>query len=419
MSTDNYKQVLLNNGQGITHTDFNDLARYLESKIWDQILHSLVGNTVYTAFNGTDGRDLEHSGQEGANHSNNLCYCLNPGAAFLRQGSATAKIQLAPGTLLQRIGTIDGSDPKFIAYDCAGTEEWTLTSGDATNPRVDLLQIKLEYVNADSQSRDFEDATTRIVTSTSMDCKRRVQATLSVKTGTPAASPVIPDPDSGYVPVGLAVVGNSWNAAGSNNPSFGQISETTITNQAQIADLRMPLRVRGYTVDPQTFKLITAFSLTNAGRNVTSSNATNQVQIFCPAGIGRVFGIGIRSFNPHATFTNVLGHHAGGGTSFNTRNTVPNMTSINDDGLHVTPYYLFTHTPGGGPTILPSSVNKINMPIWTNGERAPYEVMKTMGDSVWGSNILTGVYGQLSLRIATGANTTELGPVTFYIAEGI
>jgi hypothetical protein len=422
MSIDNYKQVLFNDGQGLTHTDLNDLTRFLESKIWDQILHSLIGNTTYTAFNGTNGRDPCFGGQDGTDHASNLAYCLTPGAAYLRQGSSTAKIQIAPGTLLQKVGTLDGNDPKLIAFTFAGTEEFTLTSGDATNPRVDLLQMKLEYVNADSQSRDFEDAATRVVTSTAMNVKRRVQCTISVKIGTPAASPTIPDPDSGYVPVGYALVGATWNAAGSDKPSFGQIGEIALGAHVTIADLRMPIRVKGYTIDPSTFKLITAFALAGNERRATSSNATNELQAFCPLTEGRIFAIGLRSLNSHATFVNTLGHHATGGTSFDSRNGVPNMTSVNDDGLHITPYYLFTHSPGGaggGPTIQASAVNKINVPIWCSGERCPAESVFTLGNSVWSTNLQTASYGQLALKIATGANGTELGPITFYIAEGI
>lgn len=404
MSTDLFKDVLFNDGEGLTHGDLNDNQRFLTSRLWDQLIHGQIGS-ISTA---SASRDLEFGGQDGADHPSTLCYCVNPGAAYLRQGSANNKIQVAPGTLLQKLSTITGDDAKLVPYTFAGTEEWTLTAGDATNPRIDLLQMSLVVTNSDSQSRDFEDATTRVVSSTSMNKKRRVVCTLSVKTGTPAASPTIPEPDSGCVVVGTCMVGNTWATAG-NAPIFGE--DTAATANLVVHDQRMPLRVRAYWVDPTDFKLVTNWALSNANSTVTSSNATNDMYVVCPAGLGRLVGIGIHH-TTNAFSSQLLGRSSGIIiSSFASRISVAQLTS---GGLDVTPYFTFeaTQSASAGPTINQSSTTKIGVPIWTNGRRCPHEAMR-LGSA--GSVPAD----RLVLRIQSGNNASVVGYVVFYVAEGL
>lgn len=412
MSTDVYKQVLNNNGEGLTQDDLNDMQRFLRAQMFDANLQYLIGSLNVGVVNATHSvTDMELGGQTGANALTKYAYALTPGGAYLKMGSGNNKVAIAPGTLLQKVGTTDGNESTLLAYTFTGAEEFTVAAGDGANPRVDLLQMKLEYVDGDSQTRDFEDATTRIVTTTTPNKKRRVQCTLLLKTGTPAASPTVPNTDSGYVPVGLVVVGTSYLVA-----TAVVMGEDTAGANAVVHDLRMPLRVRAYRVDPSLFKLVTAWALSNSNSTVTSSNATNDLYVPCPAGIGRIVGVAINtpgSVDISGTIT--LGRSANIlTTSFVTRNTL----NVAQGGPQTNKLWTFPiiqalgHAPNAGPTVIVNSDN-VGPPIWTTGRRSLNEQYKfTLGPPASNADCA-------ALRIQSGVNTHVIGAVTFYIAEGI
>lgn len=402
MPTDLFKQVLYSDGEGVTHGDTNDNQRFLESKIWDQILHNSIGRVTTT---GTLVYDPEFGGQDGANHPTNYAYCINPGAAYLRQGSANSKIQIAPGTLLQKIASQTGDDPTFISYTFAGSDEWTLTNGDGTNPRVDLLQMKLEYISSDVQLRDFKDASTGVITSNSVSKKRRVQCTLLVKVGTPAASPAIPTPDTGYVPIGMAVVGNGWTTGG-NAPIFG--TDTTALNNVVIMDMRWPVRTRAYRVQARD-GVFTSWTLSSAGDTLTAAGGgTNDLFFPCPAGnVGKIVAIGV-----HHTTTLSASMFAGMTTgvpssTFNNRMSLSFGYTSADE---IQDWDFMTHSPSAGPTI--SRIAQLhNVPLWTNGKRCPFEKVRLAGGGGPSAD-------QLWVRFQNFSTGNIITGVTFYVAEG-
>jgi hypothetical protein len=410
MATDLFEQVYFSDGEGITHGDLNDMQRALEAKIWDQIIHEQIGSVDIASA----ARDPQFGGQDGANHPVSRCYCLNPGAAYLRQGSSNHKIQLAPGTLLQKIAAQDGADPKLLAYTFVGTEEWTLTNGDATNPRVDLLQMKLEYITDTLELRDFEDATTRAVTTSNTAKRRRVQCTLSVKAGTAGASPTIPEPDAGYVPVGSVMVGNGWTTAGAA-PIFGE--DTAALNNVVVHDQRMPISIRAYRVDPSQFKLVTDWALNNNNSSVGASSGTNLLYVPCPqVGNGRLVAVGVTHSDAIADLTGItLGKSSGlTSASYATRNTVSNPVTglVVTDSVEMFFTFEAAHLPSAGPTIVQSATTKIGVPLWTNGRRSPHEKTRLVAANAVPAD-------HLVLRVTNSAQNSVLGPVTFYVAEGI
>jgi hypothetical protein len=416
MTTDNYKQVLYSDGEGISFGDLNDMQRYLESKIWEQIVHNSIA-VVNTLTTSTNDRDIQFGGQDGSNHPTTWAYCLNPGSAYLRPGSANNKIQIAPGVLLQKLAVLTGDDPQVIAYTFAGTEEFTLTNGDATNPRVDLFEMKLEYITADLQSRDFEDATTRIVTSTSTNKKRRVQCTLQVKTGTPAASPVIPDPDTGFVPIGFAVVGETWTTAG-NAPIYG--IPTVSSGQVVIHDLRVPVSIKPYKMFSPNFVILNNWSIAS-GAAVATVSGNNSIWTMCPAN-GRILAIDITHKEPVAgnPLNGISARRASPGDvpvsnsrMFNLANPVnTSLTSC------ITESYSFLGTnssPAIGPTIQASATLKIGVPLWSNGRHCPFEYITR---SSAGSTIHECTVLQIQNMTYT-SGTTLFSCVTFWVAEGL
>jgi hypothetical protein len=418
MATDLYSTVYFNDGEGLVHTDLNNQQAYLRALLQDGILQNIIAGPGY----GASIYDPEFGGQHGTNRDTRWAYCLNPGQAFLRQGSANHKIQVAPGALFQKIANSAGTDATLVQFIFAGTEEWTLTDGDATNPRVDLLQMKLEYTTDTSVSRDFEDASTRLVTTTSFNKARRIQCTMNVKAGTPAASPGIPDPDSGYVAVGFCMVGNGWTTAG-NVPIFGV--DTVALNNLVVHDLRMPMRVKTYRTDPALYKLVTAWASSNSGSTVTSSNVTNDLYVPYNGPFGRLVGLTIcAAQTPTPAHTGFkLGRSSG---ILSTTFTSSNNTYYNTAPAGWTEWFvngpIFEgiggfggHSPAAGPTINPSGVQTYGVPLWTNGRRCLHENIRL----AWAGLGLNAVSDRLSVRVQSGVNAYVLGPITFHVAEGL
>lgn len=418
MSNDLYKQVNFSDGEGLTFGDLNDIQKYAESKVWEQVIHNQIGAMDVTV----SPRDPQFGGQDGANHPSSRAYCLNPGAAYLRIGSTTSKIQVAPGTLLQKIGTLTGTTPQILAYTFAGTEEWQLVNGDATNPRCDLLQMSLAYATSDSQSRDFEDATTRIVTSAATNKKNQVVCTLSVKQGVAAASPQIPEPDAGCVPVAVAVIAAGWvTGTGATSSAFN--SDSTAVTPVTIYDVRMPIGMRAYTVDPKNYRVGAAWNIASDNLSYSATSGTNSLYIPLPFSSGRLIAIGITHDDTTQSLTGVsVGQMdvASGGTSlagYSSKNNVtialhnPSMIEevVNQETWEA------SHTPSGGATVLQSATTKIGVPLWLTGGRCAQE-----------RNRLPLTYTRkktlLWVKITNstfGAGSSFVGPITFFVAEGI
>jgi len=408
MSTDVYQQVLYNDGEGLVHTDLNNSQRYLRALINDGIIQYIIGASKLSIDATNNIFDPEIGGENGTDTETRFAFAINPGAAYLRKGSGNNKVAIAPGMLLQKVGTTDGSEATLLPYVFTGSEEFTLTAGDATNPRVDLLQMKLEYIDTGSTSRDFEDATTRVITSTSQNISKRVQCTLSVKAGTPAATPTVPDPDSGYVAVGSVMIGANY-ATG----TAVIMGEDTAGANAVVHDQRLPVRVRAYRVDPIDFKLVTAWALSNNNSTVTSSNATNDLYIPCPAPLGRLVGVQIHSTVAFVGGNNRLGRSNGIlTTSFVNRN-FPAFNTFSPAVF--TPFNIFDGASrvNAGADLNASATNKIGAPLWTNGRRCVNETQKLA------AGIASAPLDTLVLRIQSGVNAHVLGACTFFVAEGL
>lgn len=399
MANDNFKGVLFNDGEGLTHTDFNNVQRYSLAQLYEQILERQIGGLALTA------KDAEFNGINGANAPTHLAYCINGGSAYLRQGTGNNKLQIAPGTLFQKTGNTTGDSPTFLAYTFAGTEEVTIANGDVANPRVDLLQMKLEYEDNGSESRDFEDGTTHVITTTTPNKKHRVKCTLSVKTGTPAASPTYPDPDAGYVAVAGVVVGTNYVAAAGFTWGYDTAGAVAVVH-----DQRMPLRVKAWGTSAKLYYLATAWGFgAGYGTEVTSTNATNSLLIPCTnnSRCARIVGYVTRFANSTAITASFFSYPSG--------NAMNGMSFPSNGGSatgYTFPYYTFeaSHTPVAGPTVQQSATNKIGAPVWTNGTRCAIPVFSVFTEL----NVWTGVRCQ---NMSNGAIVD--GHALFYVAEGL
>lgn len=408
MSVDLYTTVLNHDGGEVDHDNLNNAQRFVQAQITDALLESLIGSISITL-----GKDLEMCGQNGSNVPTSRAYALHPGAAFLRQGSANNKIQVAPGVLLQKIANADGLKSTLLPFKFLGTEEWTLTAGDATDPRVDLLQMKLEYVDDTPASVDFQDAVTRALsTSPTTNTRRRVQCTLTVKAGTPAASPTIPEPDAGFVPVGSCMVGNTWAIAGTA-PIFGV--DTAATANLVVHDQRMPLGVRPVRVDPKEFWNAAGWTLSSDQSTISAPPGANAFVVPYTGPMGRLVGFAVHKISgtfPNGTTDLVRAGGVGAtqSSTINGRNQLTlGATNPQNEVFH---FYTFeaAHIPSAGPTILQSATTKIGVPLWSNGQRCLREYVRLAIADV----------DRVAYHCLRGAVSTHvIAGVTFFVAVGL
>jgi hypothetical protein len=237
MANDLFKAVLINDGQGVTDSDLTNISKFNLSRLAEQMFERMAGTLAVAS------KDPEYYGTNTALTS--LIYTLTGGDAVIKQGSSNTKVTLTPGTIFQKLASTDGNEAQFIPYTVGASDvDLTIGAGGA-NPRIDILQVKLEWESGNSASRDFEDATTGAKTTQTTNTHRRVKATFSIKAGTTAATPVYPTPDAGYAVIAAIRVPAGW-ASGIGIDAAGFTS--AILRQCSI-----PLGIEAITVTPGEF----------------------------------------------------------------------------------------------------------------------------------------------------------------------
>lgn len=199
MAVSTWKQVLFNEGEGVDPDDINDAQRFCRALVMDGVVRPYAARELVWET----GSDVLYTSR---------CYAMAGGGA--PKPTATAReVACSSGTIMQALATEpDGDEDTLVPYRLDNEEvKFQLAVGDGTHPRIDLVQVKLEHFSATvdpdpdtaledgAEVRDFEDGSTRVVTSVKQQKRRWTKITASVKAGTPAASPVRPTPDAGYV----------------------------------------------------------------------------------------------------------------------------------------------------------------------------------------------------------------------------
>jgi hypothetical protein len=209
-------------GEGIAHSDFNDVQQYMRAFIVDQIIGGCASDTL------SDARPDESR-------------CYVPTAAHcMVYGSSSSLVTNTPGVIMQwkTADYSDGMTPELLAYFVEEDElETSIDLPDATNPRWDGLFIKLEDDEAaGSETRDFKDITTGVVTSSSVNKKNRTKLTLTYVAGTPAATNIsFPSTPAGHVPLVYVCV---------------PPGAATTPALSGVCDARMPMRMGSVDIMP-------------------------------------------------------------------------------------------------------------------------------------------------------------------------
>lgn len=195
------QELLWNAGEGIVKDDLNNGQRYLRAQLWDLLARGM----------GRDG--IDEFGLWQFDRLRSL-------GGAPRTSATTRTITNDAGLLLVKHGvgaeTAIGADPYTMVYRLAANElSSQLTAGDATNPRIDLVCVKLENIEndaADNESRIIQDLTTEAESVATFVKRRKVKLTKQVVEGTPAGSPVQPSVPAGFVKWAAVYVPATWNA---------------------------------------------------------------------------------------------------------------------------------------------------------------------------------------------------------------
>lgn len=415
MSTDLYADVLYNDGEGITHGDANNARAFLGARLFDQLLARLTGNLA-----AAEDPDIT---AEGGNDPGltSLAYTLHGGECVIAQGSSSTKVKLLPGTILQRTAAAaDGAEAKMLAYTIrAGDVDLTIGAGHATLNRIDIVQMKLELVDGDSESRDFKDAVTGALSTITPDKTRRVQATFSIKAGTAAATPTYPAPDSGYVMVASVYVPDTW-AANFTDDQGGYDSSSAILHQCTV-----PLNVEAYTVRPHEMDVSQATNwAVDAGAPgaatgyMKASGAATNLRVHCPAAghTKRIVGIEIVASWVTSAVVELTTYHVGLlGWTKNTNGTFVLTSTLASVGAgDIGRLAHLGHIADASPASEPSAANgPIGDPIWARGGRSGPAARRieraggTINDATWAE--------RAALEIDAG-DTSAIYEVTFYLA---
>lgn len=415
-TTDQYARVLFQDGGGIDTDDLNGAASRGLAVLWDQVIRELIPNrAIATAANEDTQIDMT---------AIPYALALTTMGARPVQGTTFQRVRITRGTLMQAIvATPTGAEPAVLGFSFSGNDELIIAAGDPSNPRVDLIQMKLEYVEDTAPARYFEDAVSRAKTTVTANTRRRVKCTLSLKQGTPGASPVYPTPDTGCCVIAGLVVGAGW--VNAFQPKIADSAGAELV----IHDQRMPLRVRGHVTPPSNFvaeflggraRQINNFSVVRDTVTVDAVAANIVAPLMVAGNRGRLVQVSAM-INTGTSLNSWLIRYVGGSAD---AGATPNIR-LNNAGLdgpgaapapRLTPdplAFQTQHNPDTGPTVQ-AAANGMGPPVWTNGFRSPAQAFTGEFDVV--PPIENSL---LAISWINPPNNADIRWTTFYVAEGL
>jgi hypothetical protein len=416
LTDDISQRVLFADGEALDTGDLNDAQLLIQAKIQSLLVWS-VADAIDDPTSLLVNRDLE-SGQDvnaGGLALDDVVFSPFTSAGFVYPSGTARKLVWVGGTIVQVIGDPTDADGESIAVFrlvSDGVTGLTTAIGDATNPRIDLVEIKLEYVGSDSQSRNFEDAVSRAKSSSAANRKKSVQCTIQIKQGTPATPPTYPAPSAGFVPLAAIRVPATHNA---------------VHDPLNLRDMRVPLgHVTCYDVPASEFWYPGANPWVRADGNPAPAlyadgpaASTGELFAMCPVGNknARIVGIGLHQRGANSARL-VAVDHVGP--------TAPTITLLADlSGGSI----VLTGTPGFrncSMVQLAVELGAAGAPVNNLGARV---ANTRIGTPLWCSGFPAGVgypapaapqnpFRQVAVGV-TGGSTDQVQLVRFYVAHGL
>ena len=261
---DHTPQVHFNDGEGLDEEDLNRAQSLLDAKISQYSLrvggigniHGW-GNSAGYSMSGQDPRPLGLDA--------NAVYTPDPSSFVYSDisvsGAGLFRIDFGPQVMVQKTGVstpgtaptgFGGAFGAILAYTLDDDElAHSAVASPALNPRWDSIGIQLGHAIGGAVARDFEDASTRALTSTTPD--KDAQRTLSSElvSGAESATPSYPAQTAGF---------GRWMTI------LREVGETSL-NQDNVRLHAFPMKMKVETVIGKDAWFGGATWLENAGRN--------------------------------------------------------------------------------------------------------------------------------------------------------
>ena len=376
-------ELLYNDGEALDYNDLNNAQRHARSMLYDGV-------------HGTLARVVERDYQPQAVSSTGHAWTIGNGCQPYVSAS-TLTVSFTPGAIgFKASGVPDGTDPLFLWYHM-GLAEVSLTAGaaDATNPRWDIVQIKIEHAEGSAETRDFS-TTGGVLSSVSFSKRRRTKLTASIKAGTAAASPTEPTPDAGYVKLCAIHIA----------------ATATVITPTTVRDYRMPVGYRVIDLIPGVHcARDTQWSVDVSGMVTGDGDATPRrlyamPQMGAPFASGRLLAVGVSADQVNTGGTALL-QRVNWATSALSTTTVKDISA---SVLSTTDRYM--------------EVALWDEAIWLDGSSSPScqggaGNASGYGEATIGAPLTATTMNKLWLAIATAASSADTIKFIRFIVAGM
>lgn len=408
--SDQFAQVLYNDGEASVHTDFNNSQRFMDSRVLDQVLSRLRYGAHVDAGT-TVGFDPDQSEPQAEGESTSFIWTPTGGEAFVYPTGVALEVAVARGTMFHTSASTDpdGLTPRLLPFSILGTiPTFTLAAGDATNPRIDLIEVKIEEIDtASTTTRSFEDGTTRLKTSSSLPKTHYRQATIQVKAGTPAATPAYPSPTAGYAVLGAVYVPATHNAAFTTL----HIRNCQIPMGVDVYDIPGPSLIAGGASNPWALSTL-------PGRLSIEAPAVagDPLYVFLPRGHqnARVVGVGLLGIFATGTAELVRVDYSSSTPTITSMCSLDSVLCGNSIRMrYANMFSLMANSATGGGESAGARNGVHGDPFWACGHRAGPAIQYLQNNTPPAT-----AFDRLALKI-TGATTSEVFSVRFVVARGL
>jgi hypothetical protein len=158
MTIDNLRRVLINAGEQSVATDYMALQRQMHMLIHSLMVPGLLG--YVDSSMGHAHPEQRIIGFSAGTHPTDIGFCPFPAYGYVAPNGVANQLVVTPGPLVQLAATSD-VDPEVEASENVlifwnpSAEILETAVGDATNARVDVVQVKLEYEDGAPEARVF------------------------------------------------------------------------------------------------------------------------------------------------------------------------------------------------------------------------------------------------------------------------
>ena len=163
---------LFNVGQEIISQDLNTLQSRLERGIYDRIFYELMGRNKDSFFQDSFS----------ATRLDSLSVLIKSGLGFQDQNTGTSEPLRKP--IVSDVDVTVGID-----------------TPDSSDPRIDLICVKADRFNAETENRKFKDEFTDSISTQNFTIATDWKADINYVAGTPASTPSAPAVPSGYIAI--------------------------------------------------------------------------------------------------------------------------------------------------------------------------------------------------------------------------